>query len=73
VDSAPVIYFLEDHPKLKPRFLPLFEAHASGRLRFAVTTITVAEVLAGPLRADEPCYNRVGPRDPSWHIVLTSN
>lgn len=58
MDSAPVIYFLEDHPKLKSRFLPLFEAHASGRLRFAVTTITVAEVLAGPLRADDDVLAR---------------
>lgn len=53
MDSAPIIYFLEDHAKLKLRFLPLFEAHAAGKLRFAVTTITIAEVLAGPLRADD--------------------
>ncbi len=58
MDSAPVIYFLEDHPRLKPRFLPLFEAHAAGRLRFAVTTITVAEVIAGPLRADDDVLAR---------------
>jgi hypothetical protein len=51
IDSAPVIYVLEDHPRLGPRFAPLFAAHAEGRLRFAVTTITVAEVLVGPLRA----------------------
>jgi len=36
---------LEDHLKFAPRFRPLFEAHAAGRLRFAVTTITIAEVL----------------------------
>lgn len=51
VDSAPIIYVLEGHPKFGRRFKPLFEAHAAGRLRFAVTTITVAEVLAGPLQA----------------------
>ena len=45
VDSPPVIYILEDHPQFGPRFAPLFAAHAAGRLRFAVTTITVAEVL----------------------------
>jgi predicted nucleic acid-binding protein len=50
IDSAPIIYLLENHPKLARRFQPLFEAHATGRLRFAVTTITVAEVLTGPLR-----------------------
>ena len=53
IDSAPIIYVLEDHPQFGPRFAPLFAAHASGRLRFAVTTITIAEVLVGPLRAGD--------------------
>jgi predicted nucleic acid-binding protein len=53
IDSAPIIYVLEDHPRFGPRFAPLFAAHAAGRLRFAVTTITVAEVLVGPLRAGD--------------------
>src|SRR5205807_9046554 len=53
LDSAPIIYFLENHPRLGLRFQPLFEAHGIGRLRFAVTTITIAEVLTGPLRAGD--------------------
>jgi predicted nucleic acid-binding protein len=70
VDSAPIIYFLEDHPRLAPRFRPLFEAHAAGRIRFAVTTITVAEVLAGPLRAgDEPLARRYRAILGSWQPV----
>ena len=43
VDSAPIIYVLEDHSTLAPRFMPLFEAHAAGRLRFATTTISFRE------------------------------
>lgn len=35
----------------KPRFGPLFDAHAAGRLRFAATTIPIAEVLTGSLLA----------------------
>jgi predicted nucleic acid-binding protein len=58
VDSAPIIYILEDHPKLAPRFRLLFEAHAAGRLRFTVTTITIAEVLAGPIRAGDDALAR---------------
>jgi predicted nucleic acid-binding protein len=58
VDSAPIIYFLENHPQFGPRFQPLFEAHAVGRLRFAVTTVTVAEVLTGPLRAGDDALAR---------------
>lgn len=53
LDSPPIIYFLEDHPQPGARFRPLFEAHEAGRMHFAVTTITVAEVLAGPLRQGE--------------------
>lgn len=51
MDSAPIIYVLEAHPSLGGRFEPLFEAHAAGRLRFAVTTMTIAEVLSGPSKA----------------------
>jgi predicted nucleic acid-binding protein len=50
VDTAPIIYMLDDHPVLADRFAGLFEAHASGQLQIAVTTITLAEVLTGPLR-----------------------
>jgi predicted nucleic acid-binding protein len=53
IDSAPIIYVLEDHPQFGPRFAPLFAAHAAGRLRCAVTTITIAKVLVGPLRAGD--------------------
>lgn len=49
VDSAPLIYVLEDHPDLASYFQPMFDAHAAGRLRFVITTITVIEVLTGPL------------------------
>ena len=70
VDSAPIIYFLEGHPKLARRFKPLFEAHAQGRLRFAVTTVTVAEVLTGPLRvADEALARRYRAILESWQLV----
>ena len=70
VDSAPIIYFLEGHPKHGPRFRPLFEAHAAGRLRFAVTTITIAEVLTGPLQAaDDALARRYRAILESWHPV----
>ena len=52
VDSAPIIYILEDS-KFAPRFEPLFQRHARGELRLAVTTVTLAEVLTGPLKAGE--------------------
>ena len=58
VDSAPVIYVLEGHPKFGPRFKPLFAAGETGRLRFAVTTTTIAETLTGPLQAGDEALAR---------------
>jgi predicted nucleic acid-binding protein len=58
VDSAPIIYFLEGHAKFGPHFKPLFAAHAAGHFRFAVTTITIAEVLTGPLRSGDDALAR---------------
>jgi len=70
LDSAPIIYVLEGHPKLARRFAPLFEAHAAGGVRFAVTTVTFAEVLAGPLQAgDEALARRYRAVLQSWRIV----
>ena len=51
VDSAPIIYVLEGHPRFAERFRPLFEAHEAGALQLAITTITVAEVMTGPEQA----------------------
>jgi predicted nucleic acid-binding protein len=70
IDSAPIIYVLEDHPKFASRFEPLFEAHAAGRLRFAVTTVTIAEVLTGPMKAsDEALAQRYRAILESWRPV----
>jgi len=70
LDSAPIIYFLESRPRLSALFKPLFIAHAEGRVRFAVTTITLAEVLTGPLRdGDEALTERYRAILESWQIV----
>lgn len=73
VDSAPIIHILESHPRLAPRFQPLFDRHAKGELAFAVTTITIAEVLAGPLNAgDEALVKRYRAVLESWQVVELS-
>lgn len=70
VDSAPIIYVLEGHPKLAPRFQPLFDRHAKGEMSFAVTTITIAEVLTGPLGAgNEALVKRYRAVLESWQVV----
>jgi predicted nucleic acid-binding protein len=70
VDSAPIIYELENHPKFAPIFKPVFEAHDKGLVRFAVTTITLAEVLAGPLGNDNQVLaERYKATLRSWFVV----
>jgi predicted nucleic acid-binding protein len=53
VDTAPWIYLLQDHPQFAPQFLGLFEAAERGQVLLALTTITLAEVLSGPLKAQQ--------------------
>ena len=70
IDSAPIIYFLEAHPKFGPRFQPLFDAHRLGRVRLGITTISVAEVLTGPLQAgDEALARRYRAILESWRPI----
>ena len=70
VDSAPIIYVLEQHQEFAPAFRPVFEAHDKGFVRLAVTTITLAEVLTGPLGADEEVLaERYRSTLKSWFVV----
>jgi predicted nucleic acid-binding protein len=70
VDSAPIINFLEDRSALADRFEPLFEAQLTGRVNLAVTTITIAEVLAGPLLAgNEAVARRYRTIMESWQVI----
>ncbi len=75
VDTAPIIYTLEAHDRLAERFAPLFQRHAAGELVLAVTTVTVAEVLTGPLKAgEEALAKRYRALLESWQVVeLTSD
>lgn len=50
VDTAPFIYLLEAHPQFADQFSSLFEAAERRDLHLALSTITLAEILTGPLR-----------------------
>jgi predicted nucleic acid-binding protein len=70
VDSAPIIYVLEERTAQAARFRPLFDRQASGAIYFAVTTITIAEVLTGPLKArQEALAGRYRAVLESWRVV----
>lgn len=73
VDSAPIIYYLENHSKFAERFAPFFEAAENGELEIAISAITLAEVLAGPLQhANELLaaqYERALTAATGWRVV----
>ena len=70
VDSAPIIYTLEGNVRFSERFAPMFQRHAQGELALAVTTITIAEVLTGPLKAgEEALAKRYRAVLESWQVV----
>lgn len=48
VDTAPFIHHFQNDARYAPRFAGLFEQAAAGRLRIALTTVTLTEVLTGP-------------------------
>lgn len=70
VDSAPIICTLEGHERLAERFAPMFQRQADGELVLAVTTVTIAEVLTGPLRAgEEALARRYRAALEAWQVV----
>ncbi|MEO8754231.1 MAG: PIN domain-containing protein, partial [Casimicrobiaceae bacterium] len=70
VDTAPIIYVLEGHGEFAARFAPLFARHAAGTLQLAVSTVTLSEVLAGPLAAgEEALARRYRAMLQSWGVV----
>ena len=70
VDSAPIIYTLEAHGKFAARFASLFQRHAKGEIILAVTTVTIAEVLVGPLKAgEEALAKRYRAVLEAWQVV----
>jgi predicted nucleic acid-binding protein len=50
LDTAPLIYFIERHPKYLPLVRPFFEAMQSGEIRVVTSTLTLTEVLIHPYR-----------------------
>lgn len=73
VDSAPIIYYLEGHRTLAPRFGEVFERAAGGDLGIAISTITLAEVVSGPLAAGNEilaeAYRSALTEGQGWSVV----
>ena len=73
VDTAPIIYWLEGHPRLADRFAPVFEGAESGAVQVVISTVTLAEVLAGPLRNGNEIltaqYREALTRSAGWQVM----
>ena len=50
LDTAPLIYFIEKHPKYTSLVRPFFEAVARGDIQAVTSVLTLTEVLVHPLR-----------------------
>lgn len=51
LDTAPLIYFIEEHPDYLPLVQPFFEAADQGSFQIVTSVLTLTEVLVHPLRA----------------------
>ena len=73
LDTAPIIYWLEGHPRFADRFEAVFEAAAAGAVRVVISTVTLAEVLGGPLRAGNELlagqYREALTRSAGWTVM----
>ena len=50
LDTAPLTYFIEEHPAYLAKIRPFFEAAERGEFRVVTSFITMVEVLVHPLR-----------------------
>jgi len=50
IDTAPIIYFIEKHPKYLSAIRPFFAEIEAGNIEAITSTITLLEVLVHPLR-----------------------
>ncbi len=48
LDTAPLIYFVEEHPVYLPQVDPFFEAMGRGDIEVVTSTLTLLEVLVRP-------------------------
>jgi predicted nucleic acid-binding protein len=50
IDTAPIVYFVEQHPQYVQRVTPIFQALDVGTIQAVTSPITLAEALVHPYR-----------------------
>jgi predicted nucleic acid-binding protein len=53
IDTAPIVYFVEQHPQYAPRLIPVFQAVDAGTIQAVTSPITLAETLVQPYRQEQ--------------------
>ena len=53
LDTAPLIYYIEENSKYLPLLSNLFLANSNGEFLFQTSVITLLEVLVHPMRKNE--------------------
>lgn len=53
IDSAAVIYYVEEHPDYIARLDPIFESAARGEIELVTSSLTLLEVLVVPYRVGD--------------------
>lgn len=68
IDTAPFIYYIEQHPKFLSKVEAIFESAEQGEIRAITSVLTLLEVLVHPIRT--------GRTDPAYQLdydLRTSN
>ena len=71
IDTNPLIYIFEGNHLARP-FEPIFAAIDEGRIHAVITPITLAEIVAGPLKAGKEAlaerYRQTLTANPGWKL-----
>ena len=59
IDTAPLIYYIEQHSDYIERVRPFFTSLAQGHFRVVTSTVTLLEVLIHPLRRGDEALARL--------------
>jgi hypothetical protein len=53
LDTAPIIYFIEAHPKFGPLTMGVVEAFQTGKINAFSSVLTLTEVLSKPIETED--------------------
>ena len=58
-DTAPIIYFIEAHPKFGPLTMGVVEAFQTGKINAFSSVLTLTEVLSKPIETEDQRFAKL--------------